>query len=201
MRRPSNFFRHFRDIALALALATLAGTSAAQADARCARFGSASYTATRMIEGRTTEVVVSGRSSRIVEAGPGGAQLITLVTPTLNVLFATNADPKVAVRLQRRPPPNIPREAVRQRQERSAGQVALITEIVDDDGTWREIERATCRTDGVLLGTRSLASVGGRPVFVEMQHTNIRVGPQPAALFRLPEGFRVVDPPPRPPAR
>ena len=41
-------------------------------------------------------------------------------------------------------------------------------------------------------------SVHGQPTRTETRHADIRVGPQDPALFRLPEGFRLIEPPPRP---
>jgi hypothetical protein len=178
------------------ALAALCAAPAA-ADPRCARLGSASYQATRVSSAGSAQVYVSGRSMRIEGSGPGGSQLVTLLTPSLNAIFSPTANPPVALRLASPRRPNIARGSIRTRQERSGGQTTLILEATNENGEWREVQRTVCRNDGVLLEVRD-AAAPGQSNMSEYRNTNIRVGPQNPALFRLPPGFRVVSPPPPP---
>lgn len=189
--------RRFALVALGLLIA-----GPVLADPRCNRYGVAEYSATRITTTApgpsiTSRVFIADGQIRSEAPGPNQGLLVTLTTPSLNTFFATAAEPRVAIRLPPPRRPDVPPESRRLREERAPARVTLITEIRDDAGLWREVERATCRADGVLLEARQAALVDGRPAFTEIRQTNIRLGRQDPALFRLPEGFRLIDPPPR----
>lgn len=187
----------------ALAAATLILSQPAFADPRCGRYGMAEYSALRVTTtpaGRsiTSRVFIGGGHIRSEAPGPHQGQMVTLTTPTLNTFFATAAEPRIAIRLPPPRRPDIPAESRRIREERGPGRNTLITELRDDDGRWREVERAVCRPDGVMLEARQAALLDGRPAVTAIRQTEIRLGPQDPALFRLPDGFRLVEaPPPR----
>ena len=186
----------------ALAALGLLVAGPALADPRCNRYGAAEYSATRVtttatVPSITSRVFIVDGRVRSEAPGPNQGLLVTLTTPSLATFFSTTAEPRVAIRL---PPPRrheISAESRRLREERAPGRVTVITEIRDNSGLWREVERATCRPDGVLLEARQAAIVEGRPAVTEIRQTEIRLGPQNPALFRLPDGFRLIDPPPR----
>lgn len=174
---------------------------AAAADPRCARFGQPSYSATRSTGTGTaapvlTRVFLAGPQLRIVAPGPGEARLITLITPELHAMFLTAADPPVAMRLPRPALPAIAPEDRRQREERTPGGIALITELRGASGHWHEVERSLCRRDGVLLEAWNWKPGEGGGTHTHTRQTEIRLAPVDAALFRLPAGFRLIEPPP-----
>lgn len=186
-----------------VAMAFVAG--AVQADPRCAAFGRPDYSASRITRGPSGETVArvftSGPLLRIEGPAPppNTGRQVTIFTPEGQFVFSPQAPDRVVVRF---PPP--PRQAPtpdaqRVREEPQPEGVILITEFRDPQGTWLEMERALCRRDGVLLSTRRLIPLEGRLVPVETRQTDIRLGRQDPAMFRPPEGSRVIDPPPMPP--
>lgn len=178
----------------------------AAADPLCARLGAASYSATRVTTPAgapptTARVFVAGPLVRIEAPPPGPpgqpGRMVTITGPEGRILFGTEARPPVALRLPHPPAPAIPPDARRVREERGAEGVTLVTELRDVGNTWREVERATCAPDGVLLASRHVVpGEGGRPVVVEARQSDIRRGPQDPALFRPPEGFQLREAPP-----
>lgn len=187
----------------ALVTAILLTAGPAWADSRCARFGTPAYSATRLVAApdmapMSSQAFIAGAQMRIEAEGPRQGRMVTLMTPQLRALFLTTADPPVAIRMPETPLPPVPNGARRQREEPAAGRITLITEIRGETGAWHEVARVLCRRDGVLLEARQMVLRDGRPVITETRQSNIRLGAQDAALFRLPDGFRLVDPPPRP---
>lgn len=201
--RPSDARARLTGLA-ALGLGVLGLAGPAHADPRCARYGRPSYSAIRVIElpgappVRLRAFIAEG-GVRTEGPGPHGGSMVTLNTTGLSAMFASTAEPRVAMRLP--PPPRRPElapDAVRQRELREGGRISLLTEVRDDDGQWREVEAVICRPDGVLLEARQPAPRLPPPQMQVMRQSEIRLGPQDPALFRLPEGFRLIDPPPPP---
>jgi hypothetical protein len=187
---------------LALLLPLLAAQPAA-ADPRCATLGQPAYAATRATTtGAASPVVMqatlAGPRLRLEAPGPGEGRIITLITPELRVLFATTANPATALRLPQPAPAAIPPEDSRQREEASPAGITFITEWRGASGQWHEVERTLCRRDGVLLEARQWRPGEGDGMLVQTRQTNIRLIRPDPALFRLPAGFRLVDPPPSP---
>ena len=182
--------------------ALLLSVGPALADPRCGRFGQPAYSATRVTamadSAASSQAFIAGAQIRLEAAGPDRGRMVTLLTPQLSALFLTTADPPVAMRIPAARPPEIPPEAWRQREEPGSGRITLITEIRGEAGQWHEVERVLCRRDGVLLEARQMVLREGRAVISQTRQSDIRLGAQDAALFRLPEGFRLVEPP-RPP--
>jgi len=190
-------------ILLALAIASPSWTPAS-ADPLCARFGQPAYTATRVTQSAlvppaVSQVFVSGRLLRIEAPGPREGRMVTLLTPDLQALFFTTADPPIAMRMPAARPVALPAEERREREERGPGRIALITEMRGASGQWHEIGRVVCRRDGVLLEARQMMVREGAPAIIETRQSEIRIGTIDPALFRLPAGFRLIEPPPRPP--
>lgn len=187
---------------LALVLPLLAAHPAA-ADPRCARFGQSAYSATRStVTGNAAPVItrvhLAGPRLRIEAPGPGESRLVTLITPELHAMFATAADPAMALRLPRHAPSAIPPEDRRQREERAATGITLITELRGASGHWHEVERNLCRRDGVLLEARQWRPGEGGGTLIQTRQSDIRLAPADPTLFRLPAGFGLIDPPPSP---
>jgi len=189
---------------LLLALAAAgAPWSFAWADPLCARFGQPAYTATRVTQiaaapPGVSQVFVSGQMLRIEAPGPREGRMVTLLTPDLQALFLTTADPPVAIRMPVVRPVALPAEERREREERASGRIALITEMRGASGRWHEIGRVLCRGDGVLLEARQIIAREGGPAMMETRQSEIRLGAPDPALFRLPAGFGLIEPPPRP---
>lgn len=170
--------------------------AAAWADPRCARFGQPGYTATRVTSwGQappvTAQIFQAGPKLRLETPAPGDARLVTLMTPGLNAVFATNASPPVALRM---PPPPAP-TARRERQEAQRNGILLIQEVQGESGQWHEVARALCRRDGVLLEARQLQPGPQGPIILETRQSGIRIATPDPALFRLPAGFRLIEAP------
>lgn len=189
---------------LLLALIATSSTGGpAWADPLCARFGQAAYTATRIIQTAAappgvSQVSLSGRFLRIEAPGPREGRMVTLLTPDFQALFFTTADPPVAIRIPAARPALLPAEERREREERAPGRITLITEMRGASGQWHETGRVVCRRDGVLLEARQIIAREGGMVAMEMRQTEIRLGAPDPSLFRLPAGFRLIEPPPRP---
>jgi len=189
-------------LVLALAIASSPWGSS-WADPLCARFGQPEYTATRVTQTAAAPplaslVFLSGPRLRIEAPGPREGRMVTLLTPDLQALFLTTADPPVAIRMPVARPAPLPAEERREREERAPGRFTLITEMRGASGQWHEIGRVVCRRDGVLLEARQIIPREGGPAMMETRQSEIRMGTQHPALFRLPAGFRLIDPPPRP---
>jgi len=189
-------------IFLALVAASIPWVSAA-ADALCARFGQAAYTATRVTQTASTpplvsQVFASGPRLRIEAPGPRQARMVTLLTPDLQALFLSTADPPVAMRIPVPLAVAMPAGERREREERTSGRITLFTEMRGASGQWHEIGRVLCRRDGVLLEARQIVAHESGPALVETRQSQIRLGTPDPALFRLPAGFRLIEPPPRP---
>lgn len=188
-----------------LAASLLLASPEALADPRCAQFGQPSYSATRITSGQgqppPTQMFFSDGRVRIEAPPPPGSpgRMVTILGPEGRLMFNTAAQPPVALRLAPPPRPDIPRDALRVREERGRDGVTLITEVRDEANQWRETERALCRADGVLLSARQIIPQDGRMVVLETRQTDIRLGPQDPALFRAPPGFQLREPPPPPP--
>jgi hypothetical protein len=163
--------------------------SVASADPRCARFGRVEYTATRTVEGRSSKIFVSGRNLREERPAPDGTTDVILVTGGRAVIF--NPVRKFGARLPSVRPPRIPADA---RRVRTEGET-IIVEVRDDQGAFREVERATCRSDGALLTVTGLAGGQGGPRRVTTTNSNIVVGRLDPALFRVPADVRIGRPP------
>jgi len=125
--------------------------------------------------------------------------MVTLLTPEMQAIFLTTAVPPVAIRMPAFSPLSVPSDARRQRQEVQAGRIALVTEWQGASGVWHEVERVVCRPDGVLLEAKQWLPRAGEPLAFEIRHSNIHLARAQPELFRLPAGFRLIEPPPRPP--
>ncbi len=177
-------------------LALLLWPSLALADPRCARFGQPSYTATRVTAWGTATPVTAqlfqaGPNLRLETPAPGDSRLVTLMTPGLHAVFATNASPPVALRMPPLPAPTTRRE----RQEAQRQGILLIQEVQGESGQWHEVARALCRRDGVLLEARQLQPGPQGLVILETRQSGIRMISADPALFRLPAGFRLIEAP------
>lgn len=186
----------------ALALSLLLWPASAWADPRCARFGQPSYTATRITSWGsappvTAQMFQSGPKLRLETPAPGDARLVTLMTPGLHAVFATNATPPVALRM---PPPPAP-TARRERQEVLRAGVLLIQEMQGESGQWHEVARHLCRRDGVLLEARQLQPGPTGPMILETRQSGIRMISADPALFQVPAGFRLIEAPAQPISR
>jgi hypothetical protein len=182
-----------RSKALSLAAAVLALSSlAAWADPRCARFGRVDYTASRTMDGRSSKVFVSGRNFREERPAPDGTTEVYLISGGVQTIF--NPTGKFGVRLPSRRPPPIPADARRTRVEGDT----IIAELRDADGTFKEIDRVTCRSDGVLLSARSLGAGREGPRTIAISQSNIVTGRLDPALFRVPADVKIGPPPRRP---
>jgi hypothetical protein len=173
----------------------------AAADPRCAHFGQPAYSATRSIstgQGApvVTRITLAGPQLRIEAPGPGGTRLVTLVTPDIHAIFVQGAEPAMAMRLPRPAPPAIAAEDRRLREERTPAGIALITELRGASGHWHEVERNLCRRDGVLLEARLWKPGEGGGTHIHTRQTEIRLTRADPALFRLPAGARLIEPPP-----
>lgn len=174
----------------------------ARADPRCAHLGQPAYTALRTVSENDTppllaRVTVAGPRLRIEVPVPGGARLVTLVSPELHAVFLTTASPPTAMRLPHPSPPRIPSEDRRLREEHGPDRVTLITELRGASGQWHEVERTLCRRDGILMESRQW-----RPDRqVVTRHSEIRTLTPDPSLFRLPAGFRLLEAPPAPISR
>jgi len=173
------------------------------ADPLCARFGQPAYTATRVTQTASappmvSQVFVSGPRLRIEVPAPREGRMVTLFTPDLQALFLNTANPPKAMRLDVAQPVALPAEERREREERASGRITLITEMRGASGQWHEIGRVVCRRDGVLLEARQILAREAGPALIETRQSEIRLGAQDPALFRLPAGFRLIEPPPRP---
>ena len=173
----------------------------AAADPRCASLGQPAYSATRSISTGNaapvvTRVTLAGPQLRIEAPGPGGARLITLLTPELHVIFVESSAPAVAMRLPRPAPRAIAAEDRRLREEPTPAGIALITELRGASGEWHEVERNLCRRDGVLLEARLWKPGEGGGIHIHTRQTEIRLTRADPALFRLPAGARLIEPPP-----
>lgn len=174
----------------------------AWADPRCARWGQPSYTATRVTSWGaappvTAQMFQAGPRLRLETPAPGEARLVTLMTPGLNAVFATNAVPPVALRMP--PPPASP--PGRERQEAQRAGILLIQEMQGEGGQWHEVARHLCRRDGVLLEARQLQPGPEGPVVVETRQSGIRMIAADPALFQVPAGFRLIEAPAAPISR
>lgn len=178
----------------------------AWADPRCARFGLPHYTATRTTTlgaaaPITARVFLAGASLRVESPGPRDGHLVTLMTPDLQAVFASNASSPVAMRMPAPPPTPRPSADHREREEALPGRTLLIQEVRGGNGQWHEVSRVLCRRDGVLLEARQLQAGPAGPVILETRQAEIRMITPDPALFRLPAGFRLVDAPPPPISR
>lgn len=183
-------------------LALLLCPGLAWADPRCARFGQPSYTATRVtswgaVPPVTAQVFQAGPKLRLETPAPGEARLVTLFTPGLNAVFATNAAPPVALRM---PPPPAPPQG-RERQEAQRAGILIIQEVRGESGQWHEVARHLCRRDGVLLEARQLQPGPDGPMILETRQSGIRMIAADPALFALPAGFRLIEAPAQPISR
>ncbi len=185
-----------------LALLAL-GTEPAWADPRCARLGQPAYSATRLIStdgapATATRVILDGARQRIEASAPGEGRLVTLITPELHAIFLTTAEPPVALRLAPPAPPRPEPGTHRLREERSRAGTTFIVELRGASGQWHAVERNLCRRDGVLLEAWQWWPEAQGARVVETRQSNIRLTRPDPALFRLPHGFRLVEPPPSP---
>ena len=184
-----------------LILVALGLPGAAMADPRCARFGQPSYSAMRatVVETAppvTTRVFLSGPSLRLETPAPRDGRMVTLITPGLSAIFLTTASPPVAMRMPAPLSTAMPAVTRRERDIPSRAGITLITEWRTADGQWLEVARSLCRRDGVLLEARHLQPREGGAVIVETRQSDIRVAALDGALFRLPDGFLLMEPPP-----
>lgn len=173
----------------------------AWADPRCARLGEPAYAATRLTSkdgapATATRVTLAGPRQRIESPAPGEGRLVTLITPELQAIFLTNAQPAVALRMVQPPPPTPEPGTLRQREERSRAGITFVTELRGASGQWHPVERSLCRRDGVLLESWQWKPEPQGARIIETRQSNIRLARPDPALFRLPAGFSLTDPPP-----
>ncbi|MBX9753050.1 MAG: hypothetical protein K5Q68_25910 [Roseococcus sp.] len=172
----------------------------AWADPRCAHLGQAAYSATRLTStdgapATASRVMLHGPRQRLEAPGPGEGRLVTLITPELQAIFLTTAQPAVALRMPT-PPPLPEATERRQREERGRAGITLITELRGASGQWHMVERSLCRRDGVLLEAWQWQPGPRGARIIETRQSDIRTLRPDATLFRLPDGFRLMDPPP-----
>jgi hypothetical protein len=188
-------------LAGAAAAVLLASGSGAFAQSLCSRIGLPSYSATSTTSGAqgsaTTRIFVSGRSIRTERPSPqGGGTLVVINSPGLNVVFDTNHPRKEAIQAPPRPSARRNTAGIQIVEERSGSDRVFIARAVED-GRPIELERARCRADGIPLEQTVGSRRGGTVEMVTLTLSNVQAGPQPADLFRLPPGFKVVAAPRR----
>lgn len=192
-----------RALALGCVILLALAAQPASADPRCARLGQPAYSATRLTStdgapATATRVTLDGPRQRIESATPGEGRFVTLITPDLQAIFLTTAQPAVALRMALPPPPTPQAGEHRQREERGRSGITFITELRGASGQWHTVERNLCRRDGVLLEAWQWHPVPHGARVVETRQSDIRLARPDPALFRLPAGFGLVDAPPRP---
>lgn len=192
-----------RTLVLAGGILLALGPGAALADPRCASLGQPAYSAIRLISTNGTPAIASrvtldGARQRIEAGGAGEGPVVTLITPELQAVFLATAEPRIALRLALPAPPPSAAGERRQREERGRAGTTFITELRGASGQWHVVERNLCRRDGVLLEAWQWWPEPGGGRVVETRQSEIRLIRPDPALFRLPAGFGLVDPPPRP---
>lgn len=181
--------RLFSLLSCAIAALGVAGGSALANE--CRSVASASYSATRTISGprggETMKIYVSGDRQR-EESDRGGKQEVRITSgrgaPIIVFIPADN----VGIRI---PPPPRGKAAPGVRKQKQADGSTLLTMQIDLNGTPQTISEVVCRADGVLIEARHREMTASGPGGVTtVRDSGVVVGPQPAALFKVPAGVQ-----------
>ena len=139
------------------------------------------------IEGRTIsmDVFVDGTRTR-EEQELGGHKRIVLQLPAEHVGYMIDPERKTAVRLPP-PPPPVHKAQTRTIQEPAADGSKTVRLQLLADGVWSDVTTTSCTGNGIMT-QQIFTSFGpqGKLVNGKLMQTNIRVGPQPETLFRIP---------------